>query len=256
MPEGMNLFQALQGGKRLLIYLHDSPDPDAMAAGWLLKHIGESLGLEAVVLYGGILGRAENRAMVRVLDVPLLPLEQARLTHRKDDLHALVDTQPGAGNNSFPHEELEAHVVVDHHPSHSKIQARFNDVRLDQGCSTTLVLQHFESLGLELTPPLATAGLCHVDPLGFDPALERGALEDGERFLRRAVIERESRRHNRRRAAPRPAPDCGEATPSSSPIAELDVVQREQQLTTGPRGPAPEPRDSLRRELGLVQTQP
>jgi len=159
MPDGTKLIQALEGGKRLLIYLHDSPDPDAMAAGWLLKVIAESQGLEALMLYGGILGRAENRAMVRVLDVPVVHLDAARLARRKDDRHALVDTRPGAGNNSFPHEELEAHVVVDHHLSQAKIRARFADVRLDEGCSTTLVLQHFDALGLELTPPLATAAL-------------------------------------------------------------------------------------------------
>lgn len=159
MTGAEQLRAALEGGTRLVVYLHDSPDPDAMAAGWLLRRIGQSLGLEALVVYGGSLGRAENRAMVRVLDVPLVHVDQADLTPGEGDRYALVDTQPGSGNNSFPHKDLQAQVVVDHHPSRTRPKADFVDLRIDEGCSTTLLVEHFEALGLELDPPLATAVL-------------------------------------------------------------------------------------------------
>jgi nanoRNase/pAp phosphatase (c-di-AMP/oligoRNAs hydrolase) len=33
-PKGLS--EALDGGEHLLILLHDNPDPDAIASGWLL----------------------------------------------------------------------------------------------------------------------------------------------------------------------------------------------------------------------------
>jgi len=65
------LQQVIRSGDRLVIFLHDNPDPDAIAAGWILQHIGEHLGVEAVIVYGGRLGRAENSVMVKLLDIPL-----------------------------------------------------------------------------------------------------------------------------------------------------------------------------------------
>src|SRR5512137_34892 len=57
--------QFLQGRKNLLVYMHDNPDPDAMAAAMGLKHLVESsTDLVATLALGGIVGRAENRAMV------------------------------------------------------------------------------------------------------------------------------------------------------------------------------------------------
>jgi nanoRNase/pAp phosphatase (c-di-AMP/oligoRNAs hydrolase) len=159
MSELADLVQVLSGARHLVVFLHDNPDPDAMAAGWLLARIGESVGAATRVVYGGSLGRAENRAMARVLDIPLSPLGEADLPAGKDTVYGLVDTQPGSGNNSFPDERLAADIVIDHHAPRPGLQARFLDIRLDEGCSTTLVLQHFEALGLELDAALATAAL-------------------------------------------------------------------------------------------------
>ena len=52
--------------------------------------------------YGGIVGRAQNRAMVENLKMPLTPVEQHR-SRRQFDTIALVDSQPETGNNSLPH---------------------------------------------------------------------------------------------------------------------------------------------------------
>ena len=66
--------EELQGRRNLLIYMHDNPDPDAMAAAMGIKHLVEcTTDLTATLALGGIVGRAENRAMVERLKVPLIP---------------------------------------------------------------------------------------------------------------------------------------------------------------------------------------
>ncbi len=147
---------ALAGGQRLVIYLHDNPDPDTIAAGMCLARVGEHLGLRPLLVYGGNLGRAENQAMVRILRIPLRHVERHRIRHLATDRYALVDTQPGAGNNSFP-EGRRAHVVLDHHGRRRGLVADFVDVRHDEGCCTTLALDYLRAFDLEPDSTLATA---------------------------------------------------------------------------------------------------
>ena len=53
-------------GGRWLILTHDNPDPDALAAAALLARLLRGAFRQKVTLaYGGLVGRAENREMVR-----------------------------------------------------------------------------------------------------------------------------------------------------------------------------------------------
>jgi nanoRNase/pAp phosphatase (c-di-AMP/oligoRNAs hydrolase) len=154
-PAGLE--RAIRGARRLVVVLHDNPDPDALAAGWLLAAIAASLGVRPRLVYGGRLARAENRAMVRLLRLPARPLpERGGLRRRSGDRFALLDTQPGTGNNSFP-QGARAAVVIDHHPARPALEADFVDVRGDDGCTTTLLLAYHAAFGLELGADLATA---------------------------------------------------------------------------------------------------
>jgi nanoRNase/pAp phosphatase (c-di-AMP/oligoRNAs hydrolase) len=51
----------------LLVLTHDYPDPDALASAWALGHLAQAFGIETRVVYGGLITRAENRAMVKLL---------------------------------------------------------------------------------------------------------------------------------------------------------------------------------------------
>src|SRR5512146_1938718 len=67
------LIQYARGHHRALILTHDNPDPDSIASAVALAYILEHMaGIQAVVAYGGIVGRAENRAMIRVLKLPVV----------------------------------------------------------------------------------------------------------------------------------------------------------------------------------------
>ena len=158
------LLDIIKAGRRLVIFLHDNPDPDAIAAGWLLAEIAASVGIRCRILYSGNINRAENRAMVQLLKAPLHKLDNPneKLRYLKTDRYALVDTQPGVGNNAFPIGKKQCHIVIDHHPDHTVEPVAFKDIQPDMGCCVTILLRYFRQYGLSPSPHLATATAGYV----------------------------------------------------------------------------------------------
>jgi nanoRNase/pAp phosphatase (c-di-AMP/oligoRNAs hydrolase) len=95
------LLSVLERPGPLVILPHDNPDPDSLAAALGLRCIFEREGLHPVIAFGGIIGRAENRALVRELNIPLVPISDLPMSSA-DTIIAMVDTQPGRRNNSLP----------------------------------------------------------------------------------------------------------------------------------------------------------
>ena len=156
MSELQLLLQAAGRASRLLIMPHNDPDPDAIAAAMALKYLlSQAAGLETTLVYQGIIGRAENRALVRQLGHPLRPLAQADLARPAQII--LVDTQPGAGNNPWTPDMVVAAVIDHHPPRQTAAQAAFVDVRPNMGASATIMLEYLTAAGLPLPPTLATA---------------------------------------------------------------------------------------------------
>ncbi len=151
-----SLLKAVAGASNILILPHNNPDPDAIASAVALRYLlTEKLGLESQILYRGLVGRAENRALLKYLGYPLQHLVGSDLSF--ENPIALVDTQPGAGNNPFP-PELKASIVIDHHPRCAATsEATFVDVRPAVGSASTIMTEYLRAAAL--TPPasLATA---------------------------------------------------------------------------------------------------
>ncbi|MEI7705050.1 MAG: bifunctional oligoribonuclease/PAP phosphatase NrnA [Deltaproteobacteria bacterium] len=150
------LVEFARSHKKALILTHDNPDPDSIASGvalaWLLERLA---GIEAVVAYGGVVGRAENRALVKVLRLPVFPL--SRISFSDYDLIAMVDTQPEQGNHSLPAAHFPD-VVIDHHPEQPESRlAVVADVGRDTGSTSTLVTDYLRASGLDIPSPIATA---------------------------------------------------------------------------------------------------
>ena len=89
----------VRGRGRILIVTHDNPDPDSIAAAVALRHLLLiQTGQNAVIGFGGIIGRRENLNMVMELEIVLTPISTLDLD--QFDVVCMVDTQPGTGNNS------------------------------------------------------------------------------------------------------------------------------------------------------------
>jgi len=150
------LFEALNGYHSILILPHNDPDPDAIASAVALRYLLiHRLGMQADIAYKGMIGRAENKALVRYLNHPLRRLTNLNL--RQPVPKALVDTQLGAGNNALPAKSTAA-IVIDHHPWREETATvAFADVRSDVGASSSILTEYLQAADVVIPSSLATA---------------------------------------------------------------------------------------------------
>jgi nanoRNase/pAp phosphatase (c-di-AMP/oligoRNAs hydrolase) len=176
------LFETLDGAGNCLIVTHDDPDPDAMASAVALAFLLETRSdLKATVAHGGIIGRAENKAMVRLLSLDLRPLREVDVGQY--DTIALVDAQPGAGNVSLAR-DVTPTVVIDHHSDVRSVLegVPFVDLRGACGATSTILTNYLVAAHLDPDSRVATALFYGIksDTMG----LARGAGEaDVEAYL-------------------------------------------------------------------------
>jgi nanoRNase/pAp phosphatase (c-di-AMP/oligoRNAs hydrolase) len=176
---------------RALIATHDNPDPDSLAAALGLRKLLESQKIDVTIALGGIIGRPENRAMVRELKIELVPFE--RLDLSSYGAIALVDSQPGTGNNSLP-ADRKCDIVIDHHPLRATTPADipWRDIRPEFGATATIVYNYLRESRIPLDKMLATAFLYALKSETRDLGREAG---DDEReayveLMRQADFER------------------------------------------------------------------
>ena len=150
------LLAALERPGPLVILPHDNPDPDALASAAALRFLArELLERDATIALGGYVGRAENRAMVRYLNIPLVPVQDLPLG--RDAIIALVDTQPGRTNNSLP-AGLRPSIVIDHHPLYEQVgDLPFTDLRDGYGATSTILTEYLMDARLHVETKIATA---------------------------------------------------------------------------------------------------
>ncbi|MBI4062246.1 MAG: DHH family phosphoesterase [Elusimicrobia bacterium] len=139
----------------LTILTHDHPDPDALASAWALAHLAQSVGkIRARIVYGGMIGRAENRMMAERLLVPARPLRKGELAGVPH--LALVDTQPPFKNNRCPPRRVPD-LIVDHHPRHADTHSDTALIDEGVGATTTILVEALMASGVQVPGRLATA---------------------------------------------------------------------------------------------------
>lgn len=150
------LLAVLKTRKRIAVLTHDNPDPDSIASAMGLSALfAVKLKAKVDLAYGGYIGRAENRAMIRLLKIDML--HATRIDWDSYDAICLVDTQPGSRNHSAPAERV-VDVVVDHHPARPEAaKCPFADIGGDYGSTTTKVVGYLRALGIPIDETLATA---------------------------------------------------------------------------------------------------
>lgn len=150
------LGELLKGRNNLLIVMQDNPDPDSIAAATALRKLANSMGeVQCSIAHGGTVGRGENRALVKYLGLNLRPCSDIEFD--KFDLLAMVDTQPGAGNNSLPANAVPD-IVIDHHALRRATRsAQLIDIRRGYGATATILLEYLLEAGITPDAPLATA---------------------------------------------------------------------------------------------------
>lgn len=150
------LAAVLNNARHLYIMLQDYPDPDAIASAAALRELArQRYSLGSSLVFGGVVGRVENRALLRYLDLTLLPFDAGNMV--ENPCIALVDTQPGMGNNCLP-ANMTPHIVIDHHPAtRATRHAAYTDIRRRYGATSTILYEYLLEANITLTTPLATA---------------------------------------------------------------------------------------------------
>jgi nanoRNase/pAp phosphatase (c-di-AMP/oligoRNAs hydrolase) len=150
------MLEWMRGKGKTLIIIHDNPDPDCLASAMALRHLFTmKLNRDSVIAFSGIIGRSENIAMAKALEIALVPLDMIHL----DDFSVIcmLDTQPGTGNNALP-PERRVDIVVDHHPMREASKAcRWVDIREEYGVSATILYEYLVAQRISIGTKLATA---------------------------------------------------------------------------------------------------
>ncbi len=150
------LLESLKDKRQILVVSHDNPDPDTMASAFALRALlHEKLKASITIAFSGIIGRAENRAMIRHLNIPLKQLDDLNLS--KFDATILVDSQPRSGRRGLPR-SVEPDAVIDHHPlTPASRKVTFHDIQSRIGATSTIITQYFIATGVEMDSHVATA---------------------------------------------------------------------------------------------------
>jgi len=158
---------------RVLIMLHNDPDPDAMASGLALRNILRRTKTTAII--GAIHGvtRPENQRMVNLLDIHVETITPEML--KEFDRVAMVDVQPHYFVGLIDSVDL----VIDHHPEQPGYTATFKDIRPDYGSTSTILTEHLRAVDANISERTATAMLYAIksDTLFFSRQTNRVDLE-------------------------------------------------------------------------------
>ena len=158
---------------RVLIMLHNDPDPDAMASGLALRNILRRTRTTAII--GAIQGvtRPENLRMVNLLDIHVEAIAPESI--KEYDRVAMVDVQPHYFGGLIDQVDL----VIDHHPEQPGYAAVFKDIRADYGSTSTILTEHLRAVDVNISERTATAMLYAIksDTLFFNRQTNRVDLD-------------------------------------------------------------------------------
>ncbi|MEW5976544.1 MAG: DHHA1 domain-containing protein [Acidobacteriota bacterium] len=141
---------------KVLILMHDNPDPDSIASAAGLQYLIEQLTSKpSLIGYAGIVGRAENRAMRKYLGIKLSSM--SRISLQDYSCVAMVDTQPSTGNNCLP-EGFIPKIVFDHHPLRpASRRVPYRTIRPRYNVTASIITEFLIASNLNMNSNLATA---------------------------------------------------------------------------------------------------
>lgn len=152
----------LEEADRVVFVSHLHPDPDGLGSMLGLAHLVETkLELPTVLTQDGPISRAENKAMVDVLHLDLLPVE--KIEWDGHDAVVMVDSQPKTGRHSID-DTIDLYAVIDHHDTPGELKdVPFVDIRPSLGATCTLVTKYLAEQDVEIPEKVATALLYGID---------------------------------------------------------------------------------------------
>ncbi len=158
---------------RVLILLHNEPDPDALASGLALRNLLRRNKNTAIIAAVQGVTRPENLRMANMLDIHVEKITPPQF--QEFDRIATVDVQPHYFGGMLDRVDL----VVDHHPEQTGYSAAYKDIRADYGSTSTILTEHLRAVDVNISERTATAMLYAIksDTLFFARHTNRVDLE-------------------------------------------------------------------------------
>lgn len=154
---------------RVVILLHNEPDPDALASGLALRNVLRRTRQTAIIAALQGVTRPENVRMVNLLDIHVEPVTAAQVA--SFERVAMVDVQPHYFGGAVDKVDL----VIDHHPEQPGYSAVFKDIRPEYGSTSTIMTEHLRAVDANISERTATALLYAIksDTLFFNRQANR-----------------------------------------------------------------------------------
>ena len=177
---------------RLLAELHDAslvtlvshvnPDPDSVGSMLGLAHLVEAcLGKPTRLTQDGPITRAENRALVELLDIELMPIDQ--IVWQENEAIVMVDSQPNTGRHTFDR-CIPITAVLDHHQTPGDLDGiPFTDIREGLGATCSVVTGYLMEQELAIPPRVATALSYGIETELSGYPREASALDDSALYF-------------------------------------------------------------------------
>jgi len=171
--------EGLRDATSVTFVSHVHPDPDGLGSMMGLGHLVETrLGKPTRLTRDGLINRAENRAMVELLELDLQPIE--KIDWEEPGLAVvMVDSQPNTGRHNLdPCTPLYA--VVDHHDTPGDVaDVPYVDVRESIGATCSLVTGYLMEQKIAVPARLATGLLYGIETELAGYPREASEVDDG-----------------------------------------------------------------------------
>jgi len=155
--------------KKVAIWMHESPDPDAIGSalglGWIFK---KKLNMSYDIFYNGTISHPENRSLINVLNLSFNDISEYYNNKKEYAYTCIVDgTEKNIGS------ELEADVIIDHHKVKLKEDKYKFVLNSPVGACCSLIFKLIKEEKLEFT----------ADDIVPSTALLFGIIKDTNYFL-------------------------------------------------------------------------
>lgn len=172
------LIAVLKKHRRLLILVKGSPDPDAIASSFALQALATHLGIESDLITQRPLSLPQNRAFVKMLDIPLKVVKSLGNLSGYDG-YTVTDHQSGSARELD--DRLPCVVHIDHHEPVKETRApEFALMMAEAGSASTIVTLLLMHTGISLDPHIMTR---------VSTALLFGIENDTDRYTHAAKVD-------------------------------------------------------------------
>lgn len=141
---------SIEEGKTLSIFMHNSPDPDAMASALVLGKIAGHYGKKSKIYYDEEIDFPTNRLEVKLLDLDFKRVSEADI--QKMDYVAIVDV---ATAGKISHYDLllpKIIIDIDHHQAEKRPNPGSFIYRGSSGACISILIDFMKKLKIKLNP--------------------------------------------------------------------------------------------------------